>query len=270
MGGREMTDMLDQTAIATRADRAQISIPWADKVVAWSAAAGAIAALGGLYVGWCAYQEYVRTNVIALNSRYEEQDGQLNDKIIERPILAEIYTSRPGVVGNELIEARDQLDKISADGQEVGAKDANHYFEDVVTFSCESWLSSSDIRTEGLVRAYFFAEEHLYLINGTFDNRSVVLASGKGLIDEYDYIVEVGTHPLFLSALFEGTRWGYLSDEFAMWARKRIMSDEENGKYLEKVFPELYDEDKWRWIAGLKHGSEACRLDANEAAKSDQ
>lgn len=225
-----------------------------DVILATSAIFGASAAVWGSIVGYWAYNEYVKTNMIALNSRYEEQDGQMNDKIIDLPILAEIYASRPNVLGNELSEAWQIVNRLNGN-RNTPAKDD---FKGIASFSCDFWKIESTLRTPELTRAYFFAEEHLYLINGTFDNRNVVIASGKTLIDEYDYIVEVGTNPVFLSALFEGARWGYLSDEFSVWARNRLLEDESNLAYLNAIFPELTDEASWKRIYTSKDGNDAC------------
>lgn len=213
---------------------------WKDAVITLSAVSTAI--LAGV-----AYFEYVKANTNSDKNRLADLDQALASKIYDRPELAHIYDTVSPNSGSELQGAQ----KIVAAMSGWSSQDASKYFLDVPSFSCNLWHADSTYRNDRLVRSYFFAEAHLYLIDEAYRSSTstarwaAYFMDSNEYLDSYSaYLSDVGDNPIFLAAIFEGVRYGYLKPESAQWIREKII-DEANVDQINAVFPQFVDETEW-------------------------
>lgn len=214
---------------------------------------GIIATAGFLavIVGVSAYRTYNQQNDNLIQDRLQNLDQNMSDKITDKPRLSSIFVARP--INDEPKVAMNRMLKIFLTNPEEIENIPQ--FDNIKKFSCNFWSAESNYRYDDLIDAYFFAESILYIVNAAHDNKDVYIEnSDRYLIDEYPYIGEVGENPVFLAALFEGVRWGYLSENASEWMRENIVQNFTDEAYWRQVFPEMLDPKKWRKLKGR----EAC------------
>lgn len=213
---------------------------WTDVVITLSAIS--TASLAGV-----AYFEYVKANTNSDKNRLADLDQALASKIYDFPELAHIYDIPGPNSGSELQGAQQIVAVMSG----WSSQDAAKYFLDVPSFSCNLWHADSTHRTDRLVRSYFFAEAHLYLIDEAYRSSTTTarwaayFLDSNEYLDSYSaYLSDVGDNPIFLAAFYEGVRYGYLKPESAQWIRDKILA-KANHDQIKAVFPVLADDIEW-------------------------
>jgi hypothetical protein len=102
-----------------------------------------------------------------------------------------------------------------------------------------SYDSFRDKSNEHLRDANYLAESYLYLLSNAY-------AAKEGeVIDDADwetwcgYFYDIGAHPIFLSAIYFGHKYGYFDNKFAKEIQKRLCENPANKALLEEIYPEL-------------------------------
>ncbi len=79
--------------------------------------------------------------------------------------------------------------------------------------------------------------------------RHAYAAKVNNVLDDADwvtwcgYFYDIGVHPIFLSAIYFGHKYGYFDGEFAKEIQKRLCENDKNADLLQKIYPELLEQD---------------------------
>lgn len=207
----------------------------------------------GAVVGFFAYLEYHKSNLISLNSQLYTQDREYYKKIDTKPHVLAVFAVRPKDI--DVMSGANKMLLICAGSNRLSFKwkDVPDLYEKL--YQVDGFNIKDRIR---LRDALDMAENILYLVYNVYD---AVHTSKKDFIignlffaKDYDiigsetwyaYLNELGENPLFLAAIYKAHKYGYLDQDFAAFIQKRFRGSGRIKEVLKVIYPELVKDDKW-------------------------
>lgn len=206
--------------------------------------------LAGAAIGTFAFFEYRATNEIALLGQLQTIDREISNLQFNNPLLHALWVYPP-----DSLKGKDRADfylKAFFDSTSVAStKITGDTWKTVQDLESILWtqtnIHNEDI--QNLRKAYNFAETILYLVASAIDYAE------RGQIKPEDekmfvaYLGDIGTHPLFLEAVWYGHRGGYFSEKAAIRIQKEILKNEEAKKEASIIYKEILDKN-WPYTIG--------------------
>jgi len=219
----------------------------------WSSIKGIIemtSILAGAIIGTFAFFEYRTTNEIALLGQLQSIDREISNLQFNNPMLYALWIYPP-----DSLKGKDRADfylKAIIDSSSVVSKKiTGDTWKTVQDLESILWSNSNfyDTDLQKIRKVYDFTETILYLVTSAIDYAE------RGQIKPEDekifvaYIGDIGTHPLFLEAVWFGYRGGYFSEKAAIRMQKELLKNEEAKTVISIIYKELLDKN-WPYNVG--------------------
>lgn len=213
--------------------------------------------LFGLIGAVLAYHTYVKQNTISENnnkleirSMLKDIDREINGMVLEYPIMDTLWTKTVGITdGKQQAYAKiESIFKYSLkySNNETIIEEIHPelLWNNISEFSMLLWgdkqfdnLYLSDLR-----KVYTLAETILYLIVDALELEDEGYLTSNETDTYIAHLRTLGSHPLFLHALWFGHNNGHISKNIVNRICKELLSDKTRREQIRAIYPELIDE----------------------------
>jgi len=217
---------------------------------------GAMVALTliGVCVGFEALSEYKRANMEAVNARMTQMDRDIYNLHINNDKFNAIFAYLPD--GSSADEVRKNSRKLLGLSVDSRVRDEIPEIKDIEGLYDLIWgaddFDDKSFKTE-LRSASTHADLIFYMVA---EAHSAFVA---GLMNESDYkawaayVLDVGTHPLFLVSIYNAHEIGYVNRDFAYEIREILMKNNRTSIVVKTLYPDMYTDKKWADKVGAKY-----------------
>lgn len=207
--------------------------------------------VGGL-IGYRAYIEYKSANIINAESTLLNMDKGIYQKILGKPYLHAIFAKIPEN-NNTLVGLNSLLQLLLEEKKGKGElsfkwKNIPELYEKL--FQADGFNRPDRVR---LREAYFLEEDFLYLLLNCYGNKIESMISDEVFKTWIAYFSEIGQHPLFLSAIYCGHKYGYIDPKFSAFIVDLMKKSNRLTTTLKNVYPDMLS-DNWAQRAGVEAG----------------
>jgi hypothetical protein len=208
----------------------------------------AICTAVGAYAGLMAYFEYKKTNDLELYKQIRDIDFHIQSRSLEHPEVDAAWVYLPdSIEGKRRADA--QLNAIVSKDSKFSFPSWKHVSElDGYLWSPKA-LQDKDAAK--IRKVYTFIEEVLYLVCLVNDYEDYGRLGHDPANTYYAYLIDLGTHPLFLDALWYYHELGYMSPKNARKIQSLLIDGkdkEKNRSIIRAIYPELLNPD---WVDKL-------------------
>lgn len=193
----------------------------------------------GVVVGFLAWTEYRNSNKVNAESMLLNMDRQIYQKVAEKPNLQALFARMP--INTDAIIGSQQLLKLFLRKKEHLSfrwKDIPDLHDKLYQYEGFNAPDRVKLR-EGLL----LAEDILYILVNSYMAYSSSMESKTDFETWIAYVYDIGQHPLFLTAIYGGHKYGYMDPEFAAYLIKRMRESKDIEAILKAVYPDMLKED---------------------------
>lgn len=185
------------------------------------------------------YNEYKTQHDLSITSQLRESDRHINSMILEYPVMDGIW-----MTVDENLHGKNRADAlivslIKNKSPEVIAKMSK--WHDIGEFETILWSQDNFYNEEylRLRQVYMLAEEILYLVAEVLDLEEDGRLSPTEVNTYTAYIRDLGSHPLFLHAIWFGHKSGYFTPYVAKRLQQEILKNEEAKIMVGEIYKGL-------------------------------
>lgn len=189
------------------------------------------------------FSEYKTQHDLSISSQLRESDRHINSLILEYPAMDGLWITVDEKLhgkarANELMLA---VIDTKSDDMKTLLSDWNHVSElETILWSGHNFYNEESIR---LRQVYMLAEEILYLVTEVLDLEEDDRLSPTDVKTYTAYIRDLGSHPLFLHAIWYGHNNGYFTPYAAKRLQEEIKKSKDSKSMVGEVYKELLDRD---------------------------
>ncbi|HCA57869.1 MAG TPA: hypothetical protein DEP46_07805 [Blastocatellia bacterium] len=208
--------------------------------------------LGGVLIGWRALATYNDANRVMMRAQLQSVDREILGNIYQSGHLHSIWLTKKD--GEGVLDYAKRRLKIIYDPMDMTQATVFDNFTTVDLMEELLYQESSYKQPKMLnVRsAYSICESMLYLLSDVHFANTSSLVDDEELETYFAYLNDIGTHPLFLHALWYAHRGGYLRPEFAKELRHRYSNNDELREAVSVMYPDILSR-KWLRRLGENH-----------------
>jgi hypothetical protein len=194
--------------------------------------------VAGVVIGYLSYEEYKRSNIINQNSTLFTADREIYKPIENKPYLQAFFAQRS--LNISAFDGSQKLLKLllgKNDNISFKWKNIPDLYDKL--YQLEGFNQPDRVR----MRACFsMAQDILYLLENVYS-----LSENSEDLKDIDaetwfaYIEQIGGHPLFLAAIYEGHKYRYLTSDFAAFLAKRMIESKNIKPILESIYPDMLE-----------------------------
>lgn len=214
----------------------------------------------GAYIGWNEYKDNNKAskdaNSVSVLVKIDEAERKIYELAITYDYLNAFWAYFPeDMSAKDLAKARISLlmnDNINEDGNIYAWNDVRDL--EHIIFSCDSFC---DDKLKRLRTAYNMAEQTLYIVESASNAKSKGIIGDDVYQSYISYVYDIGSHPLFLEAIYFGHETGFLPFEFAKELKKIYMTNKLNRETAELIYPDIIHDPDWAEKVGVNKAATA-------------
>ena len=198
-----------------------------------------IAMIGAIFT----FNEYKTQHDLSISSQLRESDRHINSLILEYPAMDGLWMTSNGNLHGKALANELLLSVINnnSDSWEKKISGWNHISElETILWSADNFYNEEFIK---LRQVYMLAEEILYLVTEVLDLEEDDRISDEDVKTYTAYIADLGSHPLFLHAIWYGHQNGYFTPYAAMRLQEEIKKSNDAALMAGEVYKELLSPD---------------------------
>jgi hypothetical protein len=201
---------------------------------------GIILTPSGAYI---TYTEYKTQHELEINSQLKETDRNINSMILNYPAMDALW-----ITGDDKLHGKARADAILIASMNTKSKDIKKALTDwkeVGDLESIMW-SEENLHNAEFIKfrqVYMLAEVILYLVVEVLDLEEQHRITPTDARTYTAYIRDLGSHPLFLHAIWFGHKSGYFTPKVALRLQSELKKNKEAVEMANAIYKELLSPD---------------------------